>query len=85
MHHRKLQSAQYSAILSPRRWVRAPARTASSSGAVFKFAKAWASIHASNVMIVDPDTNEATRIGKQVMSDGTRVRIGRKSGTVIDK
>jgi large subunit ribosomal protein L24 len=44
-----------------------------------------AAIHASNVMLVDPDTNEATRVGKKVMSDGTRVRIGRKSGTVIDK
>jgi large subunit ribosomal protein L24 len=44
-----------------------------------------APIHASNVMIVDPDTNEPTRIGKKVLSDGTRVRIGRKSGAVIDK
>ena len=44
-----------------------------------------AAIHASNVMIVDPDTNEPTRVGKQVLSDGTRVRIGRKSGAVIDK
>ncbi len=44
-----------------------------------------ASIHASNVMIVDPDTNEASRIGRQVMSDGRRVRISRKSGTVVDK
>jgi large subunit ribosomal protein L24 len=44
-----------------------------------------AAIHASNVMLVDPDTNEATRIGKKVLSDGTRVRIGRKSGAVVDK
>ena len=44
-----------------------------------------AAIHASNVMIVDPDTNEPTRVGKKVLSDGTRVRIGRKSGAVIDK
>jgi large subunit ribosomal protein L24 len=44
-----------------------------------------APIHASNVMIVDPDTNEPTRVGKKVLSDGTRVRIGRKSGAVIDK
>ena len=44
-----------------------------------------AAIHASNVMLVDPDTNQATRIGKKVLSDGTRVRIGRKSGAVIDK
>ena len=44
-----------------------------------------APIHASNVMLVDPDTNEPTRIGKKVLSDGTRVRIGRKSGAVVDK
>jgi len=44
-----------------------------------------AAIHASNVMLVDPDTNEPTRVGKKVLPDGTRVRIGRKSGAVIDK
>jgi large subunit ribosomal protein L24 len=44
-----------------------------------------ASIHASNVMLLDPDTNEPTRVGKKVMSDGSRVRIGRKSGSVVDK
>jgi large subunit ribosomal protein L24 len=44
-----------------------------------------APIHASNVMIVDPDTNEASRIGIQSLPDGRRVRISRKSGTVVDK
>jgi large subunit ribosomal protein L24 len=44
-----------------------------------------AAIHLSNVMLVDPDTNEPTRVGKQVLSDGTRVRISRKSGQAIDK
>ena len=44
-----------------------------------------AAIHASNVMLVDPDTNEPTRIGSKKLSDGTRVRIGRKSGAVVDK
>ena len=44
-----------------------------------------ASIHASNVMLLDPDTNEPTRVGKQVLADGSRVRIGRKSGAVVDK
>jgi large subunit ribosomal protein L24 len=44
-----------------------------------------ASIHASNVMLVDPDTNEASRVGTKVMSDGRRVRISRKSGQVVDK
>ena len=44
-----------------------------------------AAIHASNVMLLDPDTNEPTRVGKKVLSDGSRVRIGRKSGAVVDK
>jgi len=44
-----------------------------------------ASIHASNVMLLDPETNEPTRVGKKVLSDGSRVRIGRKSGAVVDK
>ena len=44
-----------------------------------------AGIHVSNVMLVDPESNEATRVGKKVLSDGTRVRISRKSGQAIDK
>ena len=44
-----------------------------------------AAIHMSNVMLLDPDTNEPTRVGKKVLSDGTRVRISRKSGQAIDK
>lgn len=44
-----------------------------------------ASIHASNVMLIDPETNQATRIGHQTLPDGRRVRIGRKSGAVVDK
>jgi len=44
-----------------------------------------AAIHVSNVMLVDPDTNEPTRVGTKVLSDGTRVRVSRKSGQAIDK
>jgi len=44
-----------------------------------------AAIHASNVMLLDPETNEPTRIGSKKLSDGSRVRIGRKSGAVVDK
>jgi len=44
-----------------------------------------AAIHASNVMLIDPDTNEPTRIGSKKLQDGSRVRIGRKSGAVVDK
>jgi large subunit ribosomal protein L24 len=36
-------------------------------------------------MLVDPETGEATRIGHRTLPDGRRVRIGRKSGAVVDK
>jgi large subunit ribosomal protein L24 len=44
-----------------------------------------ASIHASNVMVIDPDSNQPTRIGHKTLTDGTRVRISRKSGAELDK
>lgn len=44
-----------------------------------------ASIHASNVMLLDPETNEPTRVGMKILGDGRKVRIGRKSGAVVDK
>ena len=44
-----------------------------------------APIHASNVMLLDPDTNEPTRLGIRTLPDGRRVRISRKNGTVVDK
>jgi large subunit ribosomal protein L24 len=44
-----------------------------------------APIHVSNVMLIDPEQNTATRIGHKTLPDGRRVRIGRKSGAVVDK
>ena len=44
-----------------------------------------ASIHVSNVMLIDPETSEPTRIGSKTLADGRRVRIGRKSGAMVDK
>ena len=41
-----------------------------------------APIHASNVMLVDPKSGEATRIGRKVV-DGKRVRYSKKSGETI--
>lgn len=42
-------------------------------------------IHASNVMLIDPESNAATRVGQKVLADGRKVRVGRKSGAVVDK
>ena len=44
-----------------------------------------ASLHVSNVMIVSHDDDKRTRIGSKLMPDGERVRIGRRSGEVLDK
>jgi len=42
-----------------------------------------APINASNVMLLDPSTNEPTRVGYQVV-DGKKVRVTKKSGQQID-
>jgi large subunit ribosomal protein L24 len=44
-----------------------------------------AAIHVSNVMIVSPDDDKPTRIGSKLLPGGERVRIGRRSGEVLDK
>jgi len=44
-----------------------------------------APIHASNVMIADPKSGEATRIGHKTLDNGNKVRYAKKSGEVIDK
>lgn len=44
-----------------------------------------ASLHASNVQIVCPESGVPTRIGRQLLGDGRKVRISRKSGGVVDK
>ncbi len=46
--------------------------------------KKEAPIHASNVQILDPTTKEPTRVGMQVV-EGKKVRVAKKSGTVLDK
>jgi large subunit ribosomal protein L24 len=44
-----------------------------------------ASIHASNVMPIDPDSGKPTRVGRKVLDDGRRVRVSRRTGGVMDK
>jgi large subunit ribosomal protein L24 len=36
-------------------------------------------------MLVDPETNEPTRVGIKVLPDGRRVRIARKSGATFER
>lgn len=42
-----------------------------------------APIHVSNVQLIDPETNQRTRVGIEI-KDGKRVRVARKSGKQID-
>jgi large subunit ribosomal protein L24 len=45
-------------------------------------------IHVSNVMVIDPTTDEATRIGRKRVEEeggGRWVRYGTASGEIIDK
>ncbi|CAH1229479.1 MULTISPECIES: 50S ribosomal protein L24 [Paenibacillus] len=43
-----------------------------------------AAIHVSNVMLIDPKSGKPTRVGYKVLDNGTKVRIAKKSGEVID-
>jgi large subunit ribosomal protein L24 len=43
-----------------------------------------APINASNVMLVCPNTSKPTRIGKDQLSDGSRARVSKKSGEMIN-
>lgn len=43
-----------------------------------------APIDASNVMLVDPDSGEVTRIGVRRDEDGRQIRFAKKSGRDID-
>ena len=44
-----------------------------------------ASIHVSNVAIIDPKDNKPTRVGFKKLDDGRKVRVARRSGEVIDR
>ena len=41
-------------------------------------------IHVSNVMLLDPKGNKATRVGVRRDDGGKRVRFAKRSGTAID-
>jgi len=44
-----------------------------------------ASIHVSNVAVVDPKTGEGSRVGYTVLKGGRKVRVAKKSGEVVDE
>lgn len=44
-----------------------------------------APIYASKVMLVCPNCDKPTRVGAKFLEDGTKVRVCKKCGEVIDK
>ena len=46
--------------------------------------KKEASVHISNLMLVDPKSGEATRIGRKMGDNGKLVRYAKKTGEVIN-
>ncbi|HEY5338252.1 MAG TPA: 50S ribosomal protein L24 [Rhizomicrobium sp.] len=43
-----------------------------------------ATIHLSNLMLVDPKTDKPTRVSFKVLDNGTKVRVARATGNVIE-
>jgi large subunit ribosomal protein L24 len=43
-----------------------------------------ATIHLSNLMLIDGKTDKPTRVGFRVLDDGRKVRVARATGTVIE-
>lgn len=58
-----------------------PRRGQQSSGIITREAP----IHCSNLMVVCPNCNRPTRIGKITLDDGSKVRVCKKCGEVMEK
>lgn len=42
-----------------------------------------ASLHVSNVGLMDPETQKPTRVGVKILEDGKKVRVAKRSGKEI--
>ena len=58
------------------------ARTAEEQGGIVSFE---APIASSNVMLIDPKTDKPTRTRRRIDTDGTKERLGVKSGEAIPR
>ena len=43
-----------------------------------------ATIHLSNIMLIDPETDKPTRIAHRILDNGSKARVARASGRVIE-
>ena len=55
--------------------------TQASPGGINEFE---ASLHISNVAMIDPKTSQATRVGYKWLAGGQKVRFAKRSGEVLD-
>lgn len=42
------------------------------------------SVHVSNVALVDPKEDKATRVGYKTLKDGKKVRVAKRSGETVE-
>jgi large subunit ribosomal protein L24 len=43
-----------------------------------------ATIHLSNIALIDPKTDKPTKIGFKVMENGAKIRVARATGNAIE-
>ncbi len=43
----------------------------------------FGTVHISNVLPIDPQTDKPTRVGFKTLEDGRKVRVARKSGEIL--
>jgi large subunit ribosomal protein L24 len=43
-----------------------------------------ATIHLSNLMLIDPKSEKATKVGFRILEDGRKVRVAKATGDVIE-
>ncbi|HXT79705.1 MAG TPA: 50S ribosomal protein L24 [Acetobacteraceae bacterium] len=43
-----------------------------------------ASIHLSNLMLIDPKSEKPTKVGFRILDDGQKVRVAKATGAVIE-
>lgn len=53
-------------------------------GQISQIVEKEAPLHMSNVMLIDPNTDQPTRVGFRKREDGTLVRVGKRSGEDIE-
>lgn len=57
---------------------------ARAQGQISQIVEKEAPLHMSNVMLIDPNTDQPTRVGFRKREDGTLVRVGKRSGEDIE-